>query len=132
MSAPLYFVVFEGKNPGIFSSWWEASDNNNIDGQHFRTFATLCEAIADHSIHREPQEIWLLRAALYGAPIEGKRNTHNRCVMDRTKQDIEDAMTIGKWVADNPIADDEDVDEDDESTDGGQAPTNGQSSNWNA
>ena len=49
--------------------------------------------------------------------------------MDRTKQDIEDAMTIGKWVADNPIADHEDVDEDDESTNGGQAPTNGQSSN---
>ena len=41
-------------------------------------------------------------------------------------------MTIGKWVADNPIADDEDVDDDDESAYGSQPPSNGQFSNSNA
>ena len=45
--------------------------------------------------------------------------------MDRTEQAIKDAITIGKWVADNPIADDEDVDNDDESAYGGQPPNNG-------
>ena len=52
--------------------------------------------------------------------------------MDHTEQAIEDAMTIGKWVANNPIAKDEDVDDDEESADGGQPPSNRESSNFHA
>ena len=70
MSAPNFFVVFEGKNPGIFLSWREASENNNIEGQRFRTFATFREAIAVHSIYKEPEQIQLLQATLYSAPTE--------------------------------------------------------------
>ena len=39
-------------------------------------------------------------------------------MMDHTEQAIEDDITIDKWVADNPVADDEDVDDDEESADG--------------
>ena len=52
--------------------------------------------------------------------------------MDHTEQTIEDAITIGKWVANNPIANDEDVDNDVESTNGGQPPSNGEFSNSSA
>ena len=38
MATPSFFVVFEGKNPDIYSSWQEASKDDKIEGQHFRTF----------------------------------------------------------------------------------------------
>ena len=132
MSAPNFFVVFEGKNLRIFSSQREASENDNIEGQHFRTFATFCEAMAVHSIYKEPKQVQLLQASLYGAPTQEKRDKLDGRVMDHTEQAIEDAMTIGKQVADSPVTDDEEVDDDDESADGGQPPSNGQSSNSNA
>ena len=88
--------------------------------------------MAVHSIYKEPEKIQLLWASLYGAPIEGKRNRPDGRVMDHPEQAIEDAMTTGKWVADNPIVDDEDIDDDDESAYGGQPPSNGQPSNSNA
>ena len=49
-----------------------------------------------------------------------------------TKHAIEDAMTIRKWVADNTVADYEDIDDDEDFVDGGQPPSNGDSSNSNA
>ena len=71
MAAPNFFVVFEGKNPRIYSLWREARKNDNIEGQHFRTFLTFREAFAVHSIYKEPEEVKLLRASLYGAPTQG-------------------------------------------------------------
>ena len=50
-------------------------------------------------------------------------------MMDSSEQAIEDAMTIGKWVADTPVVDDEDGDNVEESANGGQRPSNGEPSN---
>ena len=96
MFTPNFFVVFEGKNPGVFSSWRETSENDNIKGQHFRTFATFREAMVVHSIYKEPKQVQLLQASLYGAPTQEKRDKLDGRVMDHTEQAIEDAMTIGK------------------------------------
>ena len=42
---------------------------------------------------------------MYGAPKRGKRTKNDGSMIDRTEQDIEDAMIIGKWVAANPVYD---------------------------
>ena len=129
MDASNFFIVFEGKKPGIYSSWEDASNNENIDGKNFRTLATLNEAFAVFSIYKEPVEIRLLRAAMYAAPTQGKCTKDYASVMEQTEQDIEDAMVIGKWVATNPVSDDFDQDEIDDAVKPGNRSTKGESSN---
>ena len=128
MNSYNFFIVFEGKNPGIYSSWEDASNNENIVGQHFRTVATMNEAFAVFSIYKEPVEIRLLRAAMYGAPTQGKRTKDDGSMMDQIEQDIEDPMVIGKWVAANSVSDDSDEDEVDDAVKRGNWSTKGESS----
>ena len=49
--------------------------------------------------------------------------------MDPTEQAIQDAVTIKTYVAANPVLDEEDRDNVEESADGGQLPINGHSAN---
>ena len=128
MDASNFFIVFEGKNPGIYSSWEDARNNENIVGQHFRTVATMNEAFAVFSIYKEPVEIRLLRAAMYGAPTEGKRTKDDGSMMEQTEQDIEDAMVIGKWVVANPVCDESNEDEVDDTVKHRNRSSNGGSS----
>ena len=124
-----YFVVFEGKKPGIYSSWEEARKDENIQGQYFRTLTTFVEAFAVFSIYKEPTEVRLLRAALYGAPKRGNRTRQDGILTDHIEEDIEDAMLIGKWVAENPVAAEGDEEEFDKDINGATPSTSGESSN---
>ena len=97
--------------------------------KHFRTLATFAKAFAILSIYKEPEDVRLLRATLYGAPIRGNRTRHDGTVMDRTEEGIEDAMIIEKWVADNPVSAEGDEDKFDEAINGAIPSTNRESSN---
>ena len=129
MATPNYFVVFEGKEPEMFSSWSEAIKHDNIEGQHYRTFPTWRETFVDFSVYKEPQQVRLLRVCLYGAPTHGHRPRPNGHQIDHTEQTIEDTVTIGTYVAANPVVDEDDEDDVEELTDGGQLPNDGHSAN---
>ena len=130
MATPNYYVVFEGNEPEIYSSWTEARKNNNIQDQYYRTFPTWPEAFVAFSVYKEPSQVRLLRAALYGAPTHGYRTRPDGRQRNCTEQAIEDAVTIGAYLVANPVVDEEDGYDVEVSVDGCNLPNDGHSAEF--